>query len=217
MTTTIKAIPTEVAEYLQLHHIITLSTASFTGMPHANTVAYANDATRLYFLVPDDAQIVRNVHDNRYVSFTIDDYTTDWRKVRELQGVGGAQALIDHERAIGLNAFVEKFGPGVALPEGIVFALRPFEMHFVDYRYEAVTANTPEVGPEITSRVFQFDGTAGPTHGAVSTSLGRRVLGAGEVVFRPADSVGQYFVVLQGRGRGPGGEPRGRPDGGARG
>jgi hypothetical protein len=39
--------PPDVMEYLQLHHIITLSTASFTVMPHANTVAYANDTEML--------------------------------------------------------------------------------------------------------------------------------------------------------------------------
>lgn len=31
----------------------------------------------------------RDVKDARRVAFTIDDYTTDWRKVRELRGVGG--------------------------------------------------------------------------------------------------------------------------------
>ena len=88
MSTATDTIPVEVLEFLRLHHIITLGTSSFTGMPHANTVAYANDFSEIYFVTLDGTQVVRNINDNRYVSFTIDDYTTDWRKVRELQGDG---------------------------------------------------------------------------------------------------------------------------------
>jgi general stress protein 26 len=60
-----RAIPVEVSEYLNLHHIITLSTASFTGMPHANTVAYASDDNHLYFAAPESTQLVRNIMDRQ--------------------------------------------------------------------------------------------------------------------------------------------------------
>ena len=34
--------------------------------------------------------MLRNIKDSRYISFTIDDYTMDWRKVRDLLEVGPA-------------------------------------------------------------------------------------------------------------------------------
>ena len=199
MTATVDGvIPSEVAEYLRLHHIITLSTASFTGMPHANTVAYANDDRFMYFTAPDAAQIVRNIADNHYVSFTIDDYTTDWRKVRELQGVGRCQAASVEEQAGSVASFTRKFGEKASLPTGQMFVIRPFEMHFVDYSYELDTAAQPSSEPAISSRSFRLEDAELPKSGAVATNLARRTVAAGEVIFRPGESAGRYFIVVAG-------------------
>lgn len=103
------AFPQDAVEYLRLHHIITLSTSSFTGMPHANTVAYANDTEALYFVALAGSTVVRNIADNKHVSFTIDDYTTDWRKVRELQGVGACRSANQQEEAHAAVLFKGKF------------------------------------------------------------------------------------------------------------
>jgi CRP-like cAMP-binding protein len=68
-------------------------------------------------------------------------------------------------------------------------------MHFVDYDYAMVTATEPEV----TERMFSFDGLSPvPSRGAVSTSLDRLTFDAGQVIFRPGDRIGQYFVVVEG-------------------
>jgi hypothetical protein len=192
-------IPVEADQYLRLHHIITLSTSSFTGMPHAKTVAYSNDEHCLYFAVPDGLQIVRNIRDSRHVSFTIDDYATDWRKVRELEGLGRCEQCRSEELETGLRLFAEKFGHTSAQMEGLAFAIRPMEMHFVDYTYDAVTADRPRGAPEMVSRVLNIGDTADlPSHAAVATSLNRRSFGEGEIIFRPGDAVGQYFIVLEG-------------------
>jgi len=86
LTSVTRFIPGEVVDYLHRHHVITLSTSSFTGMPHADTVVYVNDSRTICFFVGEGTQMLRNIKDSRHVSFTIDDYTVDWRKVRELQG-----------------------------------------------------------------------------------------------------------------------------------
>ena len=39
--------PVDVVEYLRLHHVVTLKTWSFTGMPHADTVIFVNDEWRI--------------------------------------------------------------------------------------------------------------------------------------------------------------------------
>ena len=187
--------PTDVVEYLQLHHVITLGTSSFTGMPHADTVIYANDEWRLYFFAIDNSTIARNIKASRYIAFTIDDYTTDWRKVRELQGVGQVQPADDDEAEWALWLCSQKFGPSFTRPTGILYRVFPGEMHFVDYDYAVVTAFEPEV----TERMFSFDGiTPVPSRGAVSTSLDRLSFDAGQVIFRPGDRMGQYYVVVEG-------------------
>ena len=189
--------PTDVVDYLGLHHIVTLSTSSFTGMPHADTVAYVADQWRIYFFGVDGSALVRNVKDSRYVSFTIDDYSTDWRKVRELQGVGRCQATADAEEerwAMWLSS--QKFGALFVRPPGSLYRVVPMELHFVDYDYAKVTG---QAGPQITERLLAIESSAPiPTHGAMSTSLDRSVFEPGNIIFRPGDGRGQYYVVIEG-------------------
>src|SRR5579883_1214519 len=148
--------PDDVVDYLKLHHIITLSTSSFTGMPHADTVAYCSDEYRVYFFGTEGSTLVRNVADSRYVSFTIDDYTRGWRKVRELQGVGRCQPVTDaNEDRWAVWLASQKFGAGFSRPPATLYRVLPFELHFVDYNYAAVSA---EGGPEVTDRVVALAG-----------------------------------------------------------
>ncbi|MGH3476106.1 MAG: cyclic nucleotide-binding domain-containing protein [Pseudonocardiaceae bacterium] len=191
--------PQDVVDYLRLHHIITLSTASFTGLPYANTVAYANDTEALYFAALAGSTVVRNIADNKYVSFTIDDYTTDWRKVRELQGVGACRSADEQERFHAAVLFKGKFARTHVDPVGTLHVVWPIEMHFVDYDYDVVSAiGERRAAPEVTSRTFAMDNTKAPVHAAVSTSLDRSSFVAGEVIFRPGDPAGQYYVVVEG-------------------
>jgi hypothetical protein len=165
-------------------------------MPHADTVIYANDDWRLYFFGIDTATIGRNVRASRYIAFTIDDYTTDWRKVRELQGVGQCQPADPGEEEWANWLCSQKFGASFARPPGVLFRVLPGEMHFVDYDYATLAARSV---PEITERVFRFeDASRAPNRGAVSTSLDQAVFEPGQVIFRPGDRAGQYYVVVQG-------------------
>jgi len=47
-----RGIPAKVMQHLRRHHVITLSTTSVTGMPHADTVAYASDSASIFFVAP---------------------------------------------------------------------------------------------------------------------------------------------------------------------
>ena len=51
-----RGMPAEVMQHLRRHHVITLSTASVTGMPHADTVAYASDADSIFFVAGASAR-----------------------------------------------------------------------------------------------------------------------------------------------------------------
>src|SRR5262249_20835680 len=124
-----QVIPDEVMGHLQRHHVITVSTSSFTGMPHADTVIYTNDANSIFFFAVEGTQMLRNINDSRYVSFTVDDYTVDWRKVRELQGVGRCRPATDDEDFLAWSSYVTKFGQGSERPIGLLHSIVPNEMH----------------------------------------------------------------------------------------
>jgi hypothetical protein len=187
-------IPGEVLEHLHRHHVITVSTSSFTGMPHADTVLYTNDANSIFFFAGEGSQLQRNIKDSRYVSFTVDDYTVDWRKVRELQGVGRCRPATEEQSAVAWSCYLSKFGETFTRPPGVVHVLIPGEMHFVDYDYAAVIGQALPI-----RRTFQLeDAPPAPSHGAVSTTLDRMTYEAGQIVFRPGDSTGAYYVVIDG-------------------
>jgi Cyclic nucleotide-binding domain/Pyridoxamine 5'-phosphate oxidase len=194
--TTERTIPREVVDYLNLHHIITLSTASFTGMPHADTVVFGNDDRRLFFFGVEGSILARNIRDNRHVSFTVDDYTTDWRKVRELQGVGKCAPAQGQDESAVQSLMLAKMGAGFSRPQGVLYAIVPHEMHFVDYDYSTLGGSAV---PEVRDRMFQFEAAPSePSRGALSTSLDRTTFNPGQVIFRPGDDIGQYFVVVEG-------------------
>jgi hypothetical protein len=190
-----KRFPVDVVEYLRLHHVVTLGTSSFTGMPHADTVIFTNDDWRIYFFAIEGSALLRNIEASHYASFTIDDYTTDWRKVRELQGVGRCDPANQEEDQWADWLASQKFGSTFSRPPGHLLRVAPLEMHFVDYDYATVTE---QFSPQVTERVFALDSTDAPSHGAVSSSLDQTTFEAGQVIFRPGDPVGQFFVVVQG-------------------
>ena len=189
-----QGIPAEVVEHLERHHVVTLSTSSFTGMPHADTVVYVSDARSIYFFAGEGTQMLRNINDSKRVSFTVDDYTIDWRKVRELQGVGRCQPVRQDEFSRAWSLYLAKFGQNSVRPPGIPHSIIPIEMHFVDYDYATVTGQQSQI-----RRTFQIeDAPAPPAQGAVSTNLDRLTYEPGQIVFRPGDSTGEYYVVVDG-------------------
>lgn len=195
-TGTMKAIPSEVQDYLRRHHIITVSTSSFTGMPHADTVVYASDDTSMYFVIGEGTQMLRNIKDSRHMSFTIDDYSVEWLKVRELQGIGRCLPATPDETELATLEYAAKYSDGFALPPGTLHRLVPQEVHFVDYDYATVAG---QAVPEIRSRVIQIqDAPPVPSRAPIATTLDQHVYEAGEIIFEPGTSAGHFFVILDG-------------------
>src|SRR5215470_4568125 len=173
LTSVSTGIPKEVMEHLHRHHVVTLSTTSFTGMPHADTVVYMSDSRSIFFFAGEGTQMLRNVKDSRRVSFTIDDYTIDWRKVRELQGVGRCLPATPEQDAVAWSLYLMNFG---------------------DYDYAKVAGQASRI-----RRTFQIeDAPPPPAQGAVATNLDRLTYEPGQIVFRPGDSTGEYYVVIDG-------------------
>jgi uncharacterized protein YhbP (UPF0306 family) len=188
-----RTMPDEVVEYLARHHVVTISTSSFTGLPHADTVIYANDGRSFFFYVAEGTEMMRNIKDSRHVSVTIDDYTIEWRKLRELQGVGRCLPAETEEHALADVAFGIKFGSHFATPPGTLYRMVPSRLHFVDYDYTSVHEAEPQV------RTYELaDTPPPPSQGPIATSLDQLEFAAGEIIFRPGTRENQYFVVLEG-------------------
>src|SRR5215469_7408040 len=190
-TTTVE-IPPEVLGYLDLHHIITLGTASFTGMPHAATIAYVSDPSGVYFAMPENELTLKNIAANKWASFTIDDYTPDFRKVRELRGVGrcGTTDPLETQRAEGIFATKLSEMPKESLVN--MHLIRPLELHFVDFEYSAGVAVPME-----SSKVYaSTDSAAVPA--PFSTQLQHLVLEPGEVIVRQGERSERFFIIVDG-------------------
>jgi len=158
-----RGLPAEVMEHLRAHQVITLSTASVTGMPHADTVAYASDADSIFFFAGEGTPLLHNLQASRWVSFTIDDYTPGWAKVRELQGAGRCLPATAAQDAAARPLYAAKFGPGFARPPGLLHVIVRSAMHFVDHDHAVVTGQ-----PARLHRTLQIQDA-----GALGTGRGR--------------------------------------------
>lgn len=188
-------IPAQVVSYLRLHHILTLGTSSFTGMPHAATTAYASGPAAVYFSMPPDQLTIRNIEANHWASFTIDDYTPDFRKVRELRGVGRCAPVDDaDEHAAVLSLFAEKL-PNLPVESlANLQRITPLELHFVDFEYTAGVAI-----PQESSLVYEAAPEAeGAVSGAISTQLESLVLEPGQVIVRQGERSDRFFIIVEG-------------------
>jgi hypothetical protein len=184
-------IPNDVLSYLDLHHIITLGTASFTGMPHAATIAYVSDADGVFFSMTEEELTLKNIKANKWASFTIDDYTPDFRKVRELRGVGRCAAVEPDERDRALKLYADKLAemPQESLQN--LFLIRPLELHFVDYEYTEGVAIPME-----STVTYASDNSAPPV--PFSTQLQNLVLEGGDVIVRQGERSERFFIIVEG-------------------
>jgi Cyclic nucleotide-binding domain/Protein of unknown function (DUF2510)/Pyridoxamine 5'-phosphate oxidase len=188
-------IPAQVASYLLLHHILTIGTASITGMPHAATTAYASGEAGVYFSMRPEELTVQNVAANHWASFTVDDYTPDFRKVRELRGVGRCGPVEDRdERGHALGLFTAKLPtlPREAL--GNLHRITPLVLDFVDFQYTEGVAI-----PRESSIVYEASPEAVrlmPSE--FSAQLETLTLAPGQVIVRQGERTDRFFILVDG-------------------
>ena len=72
----------EVSRYLREHHTVTLSTSSFTGLPHANTASYVSDDRRMYFFARYGSTLLSNLARSHRAAFTVDRLRPDLAKAQ---------------------------------------------------------------------------------------------------------------------------------------
>jgi hypothetical protein len=187
-------IPQQVLDYLRGHHIVTIGTASFTGMPHAATAAYVTDVSGLYFSMRPEELTLRNISANHWASFTIDDYTPEFRKFRELRGVGRSEPIADPiERERIDRLFADKL-PALADDTGATLQrIVPLELHFVDFEY------TDGVSVPLESSLFYDAAGSTDVSGPISTELERLTFAPGDVIVEQGTRSDRFFVIVEGQ------------------
>src|ERR1041384_1793051 len=127
--------PRHILEYIRDHEVLTLATASPTGLPRAATFTYAADGMAIYLWMRPDTMTARHIQQNPLTSFTIDDYASDWDRITGLQGSGEASILVnpsDIERAQQLLRARFRSLSGQSLRDLSFVRLTARDMAFID-------------------------------------------------------------------------------------
>jgi len=193
--------PPDVYEYLNTRHILTLATASASGLPHAATFVYVNDGLAFFFATLPDTRTAHNIAENPVVSFTIDQYYPDWRTTKGIQAAGECLAL---ENAAEIEHIAELFQRKFPFLEQqlgettrSLFRISPTEIYFIDN--EGLTDERHDLTSYRRSLVFSvFRDLPTSAIDSVETKLESRQFEAGQIVVRQGEPADRFFIVVDG-------------------
>ena len=196
-TDTALEVPQHVLDYLGEQQTLTLASASTGAVPRAATFTYVNDGPSLYVWTRPETTTARHMEQNPVAAFTIDEFSSDWREIRGIQGSGECHPLLDPaERKRVVELFERKYPPlaGSLSSNVSFFRLAPTELQFID--------NTSSGGAgtdfhrDIVYSVFRDL----PEREAedLSAQLQTVEVGAGEVVVRQGDPADTFFIIVEG-------------------
>src|SRR4051795_12259495 len=128
-------IPQHVLDYLGEQRALTLATATQDGAPHAATYLYVNDGIDLFIWLKPSSTTAQNVRGIPRVGFAIDEYASDWRQTKGVQGSGRCEPVTGEGIASTAMKFGEKFPdltPGGSTANIAFYRIRPDELEFID-------------------------------------------------------------------------------------
>jgi uncharacterized protein YhbP (UPF0306 family) len=146
----VSQVPDHVLGYLGEQKALTLATATGGGEPHAATYLYVNDGVDLFIWLKPSSRTAENVKSNPRVGFAIDEYASDLRQTKGVQGTGQAAAIGGEEIARVASLFGDKFpelSPGATLSITF-FRIEPSELEFIDNTKDGGEPAEGEFGAE---------------------------------------------------------------------
>jgi uncharacterized protein YhbP (UPF0306 family) len=201
-------VPPQVFDFLRDHNILTLATASPSGVPRAATQVYVSDGLQVYFCTRPDSRSAQHIDQNPAVGFTIDEYAEDWSKTKGIQGSGDCRTLLDPgeiNRVVGL--FQAKFpflaGPGSAGRSfgGLsFFRITPSEVQFIDNESAGGEAVGQSLGVFFRrSLVYSvFRGLPPQTVDTIAGRLQPVQVNSGEIIVRQGAPADKFFIIVDG-------------------
>ena len=127
-------------EWLRSHHVMTLATCDARG-PWGAAVFYANDGFDLYFLSSPSSRHARSFGATGRAAATVQDDTSEWRKIRGIQLEGAVRELEDAEGEAARRIYGKKFPVADAPDEPAIrealqrvawYRLRPDRVFYLD-------------------------------------------------------------------------------------
>jgi uncharacterized protein YhbP (UPF0306 family) len=102
-----------IAQFLDLHHVMSLATVGAEG-PHAANVFYARDGLALFWVSEADSRHSRDIESNPRIAVTVAPDYTDFMQVRGVQMHGAARRAVEAGERARLLALLEARYPFLA-------------------------------------------------------------------------------------------------------
>ncbi len=196
-------VPPRILTYLKAHEILTLATASPSGLPHAATMVYVADGVALYFATKPGTTTARHIDSNPTVSFTIDEYYTDWNKTKGIQGRGQCGVLGDageirHAVTLFHHKFPQISDAGTA--EMAVYRITPAEIHFIDNEAGGGHQVGRALGIEYRRGMVYnvFHDLPQQEVDTIAAKLDPMQVKAGEIIVRQGAPADKFFIIVDG-------------------
>ncbi len=126
-------VPTEVDEFLKRCKTLTLATSGGAG-PWAATFTYVNDGPNIYFWTRPGSTTSGQIDENPSAAFAIDEYSTDWRQTKGVQGRGKVTVVQGEGIAKVADLFGQKYPelrPG-STSAVMFFHIDPDALEYID-------------------------------------------------------------------------------------
>src|SRR5947208_4947838 len=196
-------LPFQVQDYLRRHNILTLATASATGVPHATTVLYVNDGPTLYFCTLLETATARNLDENPAVAFAIDEDYADWGMTRGIQGSGEARVVIDPARIRQVVALFQAKFPKLTdmkTTDLSVFRVNPSEIDFIDNEDGSAEEVGRAFGVGYRRRTVYsvFQELPGEESESIAGKLDTVQVEAGATIVRQGAPADKFFIIIEG-------------------
>src|SRR5277367_6832861 len=196
-------VPAHVVEYLSAQNTLTLATASPSGVPHASTFLYVSDGPTLYFWTRPGTITARHLDQNPVVSFAIDEYASDLRQTRGVQGSGECGVVLNGETIARVaDLFGHKFpslSPGTTMSISF-YRIVPTELQFIDNTQAGGKSEDGTFGADFSrERAYSvFSDLPTQQIESVAGELQTVKVDAGETVVRQGGPADKFFIVIDG-------------------
>jgi uncharacterized protein YhbP (UPF0306 family) len=189
-------VPPHVLDYLSRQQTLTLATASPRALPWATTLAYVNDGLALYLWTRPETTTARHMEQNPVAAFAIDEFTSDWREIKGIQGSGECHVVLDaEERKRVVELFEQKFPSlaGSLDPSLSFFRLTPTQLQFID---NSSAGSGVEFPRDLVYSVFRD--LPEQEVETLATQLRTVEVSAGDVVVRQGAPADKFFIIIDG-------------------
>lgn len=196
-------VPAHVVEYLSAQNTLTLATASPSAVPRASTFLYVNDGPTLYFWTRPGTVTARHIEQNPIVSFAVDEYASDLRQTRGVQGSGECGVVLNGETIARVaDLFGQKFpslSPGTTMSISF-YRIVPTELQFIDNSASGGETEEGTFGADFSrERAYSvFSDLPMQRIESVSGELQTVKVQAGETVVRQGGPADKFFIVVEG-------------------